>query len=294
MSCRLCGFANATAARFCAGCGKALDAEAGVAFEAERRHVCVLFCDLVGWTAMSRRPDAEDLRNVVGAYQSRCEAVVLQHDGFVAQYRGDSVEVYFGYPRAYEDDASRVVRCAIEILAAMRELTVATKVELQVRIGIDCGHVVVGTLGRHGRSERLAIGLTPNVAARARETAAPGEVVVTEAIWRLLPATFAVEPMGFRELKGVERPVALFRVVVSGGLAAGLNMPQTPFIGHTSERDALEAQWSSVKSGVSRFVILRGEPSIGKSRRFSGCRCSGFLQRGRSSGRLGQPPAQCR
>jgi len=146
-----CGFANAAAARFCGGCGKALEAIADGSPEAERRHVCVLFCDLVGSTPLSHRLDAEDFRDVIGSYQRTCEAVVLRHGGFVAQYRGDSIEVYFGYPHAHEDDASRVVRCALEMLEAIRQLANAKNLELQVRIGIDSGRVVVGTLGNSGR-----------------------------------------------------------------------------------------------------------------------------------------------
>jgi len=266
VNCTSCQFENAAIARFCGGCGKALDATAGAAPEAERRHVCVLFCDLVGSTAMSQRLDAEDLRNVVGAYQRVCEVAVLRHDGFVAQYRGDSIEVYFGYPRAHEDDTSRVVRCALDMLAVVRELAVATKVDLQVRIGIDCGRVVVGTLGGNGRSERLAVGETPNVAARVQAAADPGEVVISDSLWRLLPVTFAVEPMGIHQLKGVERPVALFKVVHSGSQAGGRSKPPTPFIGRAVESDALKAHWAIAKSGEARFVILRGEPGIGKSR----------------------------
>jgi class 3 adenylate cyclase/tetratricopeptide (TPR) repeat protein len=226
----------------------------------------VLFCDLVGSTPLSQRLDPETLRDVVGAYQRAGEAVVLRYDGLVAQYRGDSLEVYFGYPHAHEDDASRVVRCAIEMLEAIRQLAAVTKVDLQVRIGIDSGRVVVGTLGSYGRSERLAIGETPNIAARIQAEAAPGQIFVSDSVWRLLRGTFAVEPMGTRKLKGVERTVDLFKIVASGGPAAGLNTPRTPFIGRASERKALEAHWSRVKFGVAHFVILRGEPGIGKSR----------------------------
>jgi class 3 adenylate cyclase/tetratricopeptide (TPR) repeat protein len=264
VNCVSCGFANATAARFCGGCGKALEPSCGA--EAERRHVFVVFCDLVGSTPLSQRLDAEELRDLVGAYQRACEAVVLRHGGFVAQYRGDSIEVYFGYPLAHEDDASRAVRCALEMLETVRQLATETKVDLHVRIGIHSGRVVVGTLGGSQRPERLAIGDTPNIAARIQAEAAPGEVFVSDSLCRLLPGTFGVEPMGRRNLKGVERPMELFKVVASGGQAAGMTTPQTPFVGRASECDALEAHWCCVKSGVARFVMLRGEPGIGKSR----------------------------
>ena len=262
--CSSCGFPNTAAARFCGGCGKALHASTGATPEAERRHLCILFCDLVGSTPLSHQLDAEDFRDVMGAYQRACEAVVLRHDGFVAEYRGDSIEVYFGYPHAHEDDASRAIRCALEMLEAVQQLAKTTKVDLQVRIGIDSGRVVIGALGSKSRSE--AVGETPNIAARAQAEASPGEVVVTDSLWRLLPGTLAVESMGIRKLKGVDRLVALFKVVASGGEAAGLNPPRTPFVGRTRELDALDAQWSSIDSGVARFIVLRGEPGIGKSR----------------------------
>jgi class 3 adenylate cyclase/tetratricopeptide (TPR) repeat protein len=262
--CSSCGFPNTAAARFCGGCGKALHASTGATPEAERRHLCILFCDLVGSTPLSHQLDAEDLRDVMGAYQRACEAVVLRHDGFVAEYRGDSIEVYFGYPHAHEDDASRAVRCGLEMLEAVQRLAKTTKVDLQVRIGIDSGRVVVGALGSKSRSE--AVGETPNIAARAQAEANPGEVVVTASLWRLLPKVISAEPIGARKLKGVDQPVELFKVVESGGPPAGLNPPRTPFIGHARELNALEELWSSIQSGEARFIILRGEPGIGKSR----------------------------
>jgi class 3 adenylate cyclase/tetratricopeptide (TPR) repeat protein len=248
--------------RFCGGCGKELEIINGAGPEAERRHVFVLFCDLVGSTPLSHRLDAEDLRDLVNSYQRSCEAVVRRHDGFVAQYRGDSIEVYFGYPRAHEDDASRVVRCALAMLEAVAQLASTTKQDIRVRIGVDCGHVVVGALG----SQHLAVGETPNIAARIQAEAAPGEVAVSDSLWELLPSTIAVEPMGTRRLKGVERPVKLFKVVASGGQAAGPNKPRTPFVGRARERERVRDIWSRAKSGVPQFAFLRGEPGIGKSR----------------------------
>ena len=264
--CRSCGFSNGAGARFCGGCGKALEASASPLPDAERRHVFVLFSDLVGSTPLSQRLDAEDLREVIGAYQRRCEAVVLRHGGFVAQYLGDGIEVYFGYPLAHEDDASRVVRCALEIVEAVRQLAAATKVDLQVRIGIHSGRVVIGTLGGSERPVRLAVGDAPNIASRVQAEAAPGEVVVSEALWRLLPGTFEARPMGLRQLKGVERPLELFRVVRSGGQAAGRNIQRTPFIGRTGELERVREVWGRARAGAPQFVLLSGEPGIGKSR----------------------------
>src|SRR5271168_2970843 len=157
--CAKCQAENPPTSDFCGKCGASLsepaeplpaappeltrEAAPSPAPAGERRHLCVLFCDLVGSTPLSQQLDAEDLRIVVGSYQRTCEAVVVRNGGFVAQYRGDSIEVYFGYPLAHEDDSSRVVRCALEIVEAVRQLAAATKVDLQVRIGIHSGHVVI-------------------------------------------------------------------------------------------------------------------------------------------------------
>ena len=265
VNCPSCGFASARLARFCSSCGKELKAITSAPSDAEHRRVCVLFCDLVGSTQLSLRLDAEDLRNVMGAYQRECEAVVYRHDGFVAQYRGDSLEVYFGYPIAHEDDARRAVLCALEMLEAVRQLASAIEFDLQVRIGIDSGRVVVGTLGGIGRSERVAIGETPNIAARVQAEAAPGQVLVSDALRRLLRGTFVMEPVGARKLKGIERPVELFRVLASGG-QAGPTAQGTAFIRRANELNALQTMWCNVKLGATRFTMLRGEPGIGKSR----------------------------
>ena len=260
MNCPACGFANAAAARFCGGCGNRLEAAAP---EAERRQICVLFCDLVGSTPLSQSLDPEDLRSVLGAYRHACEAVVLRHGGFVAQYYGDGVEVYFGYPNAREDDASRVVRCALDMLEAIRQLAKATRLDLKVRIAIDSGRVVVGSLGSSGHT---AIGDTPNIAARAQAEAAPGEVVVTDSLRRLLANSIAVESMGSRRLRGVERPVELFRIVGSGGQTAPVATNRTPFVGRARQRERVREIWGRAMSGLPQFVLLRGEPGIGKSR----------------------------
>jgi class 3 adenylate cyclase/tetratricopeptide (TPR) repeat protein len=265
VNCQLCNFDNATNARFCGGCGKLLEAITSAPPGAEYRQVCVLFCDLVGSTPLSHRLDAEDLRDVVCSYQRTCEGVVLRYDGFVAQLLGDGIEVYFGYPDAHEDDASRVVKCALEMLEAVQQLANATKVDLQVRIGIDVGRVVVGPLGAGG-GRSVAIGQTPNIAARIQAEAEPGSVVVSDLLWRLLPGTFAAEPIGSRTLKGVERPVELFKIVTSGGQIAGPTARRTPFIGRATQRALVREAWARTRSGVPQFVMLRGEPGIGKSR----------------------------
>jgi len=261
--CPSCGFTIAPAARFCGGCGSRLEAAADAAPQAERRHICLFFCDLVGSTPLSRSLDAEDLLDVFRSYRRACEDTVLRHGGFVAAYYGDGIQVYFGYPRASEDDASRAVRCALDIVDAVRDLAKATKLNLQVRVGIDSGRVVVGTLGS---ANPFAVGETPNIAARIQAEAAPGEVVVTSSLRRRLPETFAVESMGLRALKGIERPLEVFRIVASSGEAAGANTPVTPFIGRADQRRRILGLWARAIIETPQFLLLRGEPGIGKSR----------------------------
>jgi class 3 adenylate cyclase/tetratricopeptide (TPR) repeat protein len=263
LNCRLCGFDNATNARFCGGCGKLLEAIASAPPEAEHRQVCALFCDLVDSTPLSHRLDAEDLRDVMRSYRRACEGVVLRYGGSVAQFSGDGILIYFGYP-AHEDDASRAVNCALEMLQAVRQLANATKVDLRVRIGIHVGRVVVGPLESDGKPD--AFGEAVNIAARIQAEAEPGSVVVSDSLWRLLPGTFTAEPMDARKLKGIERAIGLFKVLASEDQPARVSRPRNPFIGRAREIKMLEALWSTVKAGAARFVILQGEPGIGKSR----------------------------
>ena len=263
MTCPSCKFANPPAARFCGGCGIRLEATAVAPPEVERRHLCLVFCDLVGSTPLSQALDAEDLLDVLGSYRHACEAIVHRHDGFLAAYHGDGIEIYFGYPRAHEDDASRAVCCALDILEAIRLLAKATKVDLRVRIGIDSGRVVVGALGS---TSRLAVGETPNIAARVQAEASPGEVVVTSSLRRRLPETFALESIGLRALKGIERPIELFRIVAGERETTSLATGRTPYIGRASQRDRIRELWAQATSDAAQFLLLRGEPGIGKSR----------------------------
>ena len=180
------------------------------ASEAERRQLTVLFCDLVDSTTLARQLDPEDYREVVRAYQATCAAVIQRFDGYIAQYLGDGLLVYFGYPQAHEDDAQRAVRAGLEMLdalAALQARLVADKgIRLAVRLGIHTGLVVVGAMGTGGRQEALALGDTPNVAARLQSLAAPDTVVVSDATWRLVQGYFAGHDLGPQTLKGVETP----------------------------------------------------------------------------------------
>jgi class 3 adenylate cyclase len=165
-----------------------------------------MFSDLVGSTALSARMDPEDLREIISAYHKCVAEIVHRCDGFVAQYLGDGVLVYFGYPQAHEDDAERAVRAGLELIAAVYALK--TRVSLQTRVGIATGLVVVGDLlGAGGAQERGIVGETPNLAARLQGIAEPNMVVIAESTRKLLGNLFDLEDLGARELKGIARSV---------------------------------------------------------------------------------------
>jgi class 3 adenylate cyclase len=174
--------------------------------EAERRQLTVLFCDLVDSTALAGQLDPEELREVVQAYQAACAGVIQHYDGHIAQYLGDGLLVYFGYPRAHEDDARRAIYTGLGMVEAIGTLNAQLArnkgIRLAVRIGIHTGLVVVGEIGGRGREERLALGETPNVSARIQGVAAPDTVVVSAATFRLVQGMFSAENLGAHVLKG--------------------------------------------------------------------------------------------
>jgi class 3 adenylate cyclase len=185
--------------------------------EAERRQLTVMFCDLVDSTVLSRRLDPEYYREVVRAYQATCADIIQRFDGHIAQYLGDGLLVYFGYPRAHEDDAQRAVRTGLGILAALGTLNarlVQDKgVRLAMRVGIHTGLVVVGEIGSGGRHEHLALGDTPNLAARLQSLAAPDTVVMSAATARLVQGYFTCQELGVQTLKGIDTPVQVDQVL---------------------------------------------------------------------------------
>ncbi len=238
---------------------------------AERRQLTVMFCDLVGSTALSARLDPEELREVIGAYHRCVAGVVRRFDGFVAKYMGDGVLIYFGYPRAHEDDAERAVRAGLDIVAAVGRLDTPNIGELQVRIGIATGLVVVGDLIGEGASqEQAVVGETPNLAARLQGLAEPGSVVIAPATRRLLGNLFRLQALGRHEVKGLAEPVeawaveevsaseSRFEAVRSGRL--------TDFVGREHELGLLIERWHLARDGEGQVVLLSGEPGLGKSR----------------------------
>lgn len=271
MTCSSCGYVNVPPARFCAACGKAFDEAIAVPDGEERRQqITVLFCDLVGFTELSQSLDPEDLRDLLAEYHRICGEVVGHHDGHVAQFLGDGVVVYFGFPRAHEDDARRAVRCGLDILSEIQAYAAGSaspsEALLQVRAGIHTGRVVVGSVGPQGAY--LAQGGTPNIAARLQSEAAPGTLAVSDATWRIVEGYFRGESLGERELKGVAQPMRLWRVTGASGAESRLEVggALTHYVGRAEERKVLEQEWAVARSGTARFVTVRGEPGIGKSR----------------------------
>src|SRR3989449_4881235 len=185
--------------------------------DAERRQLTVLFCDLVDSTALARQLDPEDLREVVRAYQATCAKVIARFEGHIAQYLGDGLLVYFGYPLAHEDDAQRAVRAGLGIVEAMGQLntrlTRERGVPLAVRLAIHTGLGVVGELGGGTRHEQLALGETPNLAARLQGIAGPNTAVISAATLQLLGGFFACQSLGTPALKGLVQPIEVYRVL---------------------------------------------------------------------------------
>jgi class 3 adenylate cyclase/predicted ATPase/tRNA A37 threonylcarbamoyladenosine biosynthesis protein TsaE len=236
---------------------------------AERRHVTVMFADLVGSTALSVRMDPEDLREVISTYQKCVAETVRRFDGFVAKYMGDGVLVYFGYPHAHEDDAERAVRAGLEMIIAVSAL--ASPISLQTRVGIATGLVVVGDLiGSGAAQERGIVGETPNLAARLQGIAEPNEVVIAESTRRLLGNLFELEDLGPKDLKGIAGPSRAWAALRARSVesrfdalhASGL----TALVGRDEESELLLRRWGKAKSGEGQVVLLSGEAGIGKSR----------------------------
>jgi class 3 adenylate cyclase/predicted ATPase len=240
----------------------------------ERRQLTVMFCDLVGSTALSEQLDPEELREVVHHYQVVCEAVIQRLNGYVARYVGDALLVYFGYPVAHEDDAQRAVRAGLEIVGAMqevpRQLTLPLPQPLQVRIGIHSSLVVVGEMGGRDYREAVALGETPNIASRLQGLAEPDTVVISGVTYRLVQGLFEYHDLGPHLLKGISIPVPVYRVVreseVQSRFEVAVKTGLTPLIGREHEVGLLAERWERAKQGEGQGVLLSGEAGIGKSR----------------------------
>ena len=236
---------------------------------AERRQLTVMFCDLVGSTTLAASMDPEDLREVISAYQKCAAETVRRFDGFVAKYMGDGVLVYFGYPRAHEDDAERAVRAALELISALAGLK--TRTSLQTRIGIATGLVVVGDLIGSGEAqERGIVGETPNLAARLQGIAEPNTVVIADDTRRLIGNLFELTDLGSKGLKGIAGSVRAWSVLRPSSVESRFEALHathlTTLVGRDEESELLLRRWSKAKAGEGQVVLLSGEAGIGKSR----------------------------
>ena len=235
----------------------------------ERRHLTVLFCDLVGSTAIAAQLDPEEWRETVGGYHRVAAEAITRFGGHVAKYLGDGVMAFFGWPEAHDNDAERAARAGLAILDAIAKLNEQPgHAKLSARVGIDSGPVVVG---EGAGNEADVFGDTPNIAARVQAAADPGTVLITAATHRLVSGLFVVEDRGAQALKGIERPLQLYRVIQPSGVrgrleAAAAARGLTPFVGREDELRSLMNRWERALEGEGQVALIIGEAGIGKSR----------------------------
>lgn len=303
--CGACGFANEPDDAFCGGCGQNL-AEAAPASQpakavaparsqdtiaskpeqdrdtaslpdtaqGARRQLTVVFCDLVGSTTLSERLDPEEMSELLTEYRKVSKKVIKQFGGFIGNFMGDGLLIYFGYPQAQEDDPQRAIRASLGLIAAVQELNANLfdpSIRLQVRIGISTGLVVTGEIGTGGLHEKMSIvGDTPNVAARLQGLAEPDTVVIAGRTHRLVEGFFVCDHLGAKKLKGLSEPIDVYCVRQSTSarsrFEAMLERGLTPLAGRNEELNLLENRWDLAKEGEGQVVLVSGEPGVGKSR----------------------------
>ncbi|MGO9452525.1 MAG: adenylate/guanylate cyclase domain-containing protein [Candidatus Binataceae bacterium] len=275
-SCPRCGAANASGAKFCAECGASTSAPLVARVSdtqpaevpGERRHLTVLFCDLVGSTTISARLDPEEWREIEAEYLAAVTEAIKRFEGYVAKYLGDGVMAYFGWPAAHDNDAERAARAGLAIVDAVGALNRRDgSGRLSVRVGIDTGNVVIG---KGGGSDSEVFGDTANVASRVQSAADPNTVIFTPAVHRLISGLFVVVELGAHELKGIAEPIELFRVVRPSGarsrLAASVARGLTPFVGREDEVRLQWNRWERARGGEGQVIFIIGEAGMGKSR----------------------------
>jgi len=238
---------------------------------AERRQLSVLFVDLVGSTALSARLDPEEMRQILRRYQNTVAGEIARYGGYVAKFMGDGVLAYFGWPQAHEDEAERAVRAALAAVSAVADLQPGHGLTLAARAAIATGLVVVGDLVGEGAAQEAAvIGDTPNLAARLQELAQPGQVLISESTQRLIGPVFGLRTLGAQQMKGLDRPVAVFAVeserAQPSRFEARAGSRLRPMIGRDHELALLQERWTQAKNGEGQCVLLVGEAGIGKSR----------------------------
>jgi class 3 adenylate cyclase/tetratricopeptide (TPR) repeat protein len=274
--CPKCGFKNPPAAKFCAQCAAPLDGAAPIraaasreALTGERRHLTVLFCDLVGSTAIAARLDPEQWRETLAGFHRDAAEAIARFDGHVAKYLGDGVMAYFGWPAAHDNDAERAARAGLAILDTIAKLNEQPgHAKLAARVGIDSGLVVIG---KGAGTDAEVFGEVPNVAARIQAAAEPDTIAISDATQRLVSGLFIVEDRGAQEFKGIERPLQLYRVIRPSGARGRFDVATaagglTPFVGREDELRSLMNRWERAHEGEGQVALIVGEAGIGKSR----------------------------
>ena len=241
------------------------------ASEAERRQLTVMFVDLVGSTSLSAGLDPEEMREVIRDFQNAVAGEITRLDGHVAKFMGDGALVYFGWPRAHENEAERAVRAGLAVMNAITRLHAPDGTSLAARIGIATGLVVVGDLiGEGSAREETVVGDTPNLAARLQGLAEPGRIVIAEATSQLLGGLFDLEDLGRHAVKGLDDPVAVFAIVgertLESRFAARGSAELTKIVGREQELALLMERWGQATGSEGQMVLLTGEAGIGKSR----------------------------
>jgi predicted ATPase/class 3 adenylate cyclase len=266
--CGECGHSNTAGSKFCANCGARLTGQ-GSAPPAERRQVTVMFCDLVGSTALSAGLDPEDLRAVIATYYREVASEVQRFGGIVARHVSDGVMAYFGYPLAHEDDSERAARAGLALIGAIDRLELRPGIRLQARVGIATGLVVVDMIGEGPAQAWTVLGDAPNLAARLQTVAEPGTVLLAPATHHLIGDLFECRALGPRQVKGLAEPIETWQLLRPHNVATRFlarRAARTPIVGRAEELELLLRRWEQAKTGEGRVVLISGEPGIGKSR----------------------------
>ena len=285
--CTNCGAINPANFEFCGQCAHSLanaqstdntHPDAGSLHtsardEAERRQLTVLFCDIVNSSALSANIDPEDLRDIMREYRATCSEIVARYDGHVAQHLGDGILVYFGYPHAHEDDAHRAVYTALEIIERIRQINFPLEnsedIQLAVRVGIHTGLVVIGEIGG-GDKRALALGETPNIAARIQDHAGTNTLIISSATHELIGEGFDSDPLGNFSLKGFPQSLELFQITKArdqhNRLTAARTLSRTMLVGREQETSLLLEKLEQARKSIGQVVLLSGEPGLGKTR----------------------------
>lgn len=244
--------------------------------QGNRRQVTVLFCDLVGSTSLSTQMDPEDMGEIIGGFQKVCGRVIPAYDGFVANYMGDGILAYFGYPQAHEDDAEQAARAGLELIGAVGQIKTRSGVPLHARVGIATGVVVVGNIqGEGGSLEWDIVGEAPNMAARLQALAAPDTLLIAESTHRLIGRVFECRSLGSFEMKGFSAPVPVRQVIAERTVETrfdALRSSKIPLVGREEEIELAMRRWRQARGGEGCVVVVSGEAGIGKSRLSSALR----------------------